>query len=150
MTGVNSTASQTSRIVALTGAGTGIGRATARAFAAEGAHVVAIGRRAEPLMETAAESDRITALTADITAEGESSRILQAVQERHGRLDVLVNNAGIVFRPRLREGCADVSWGSPGAPSPGYCGRRPSGSGSNAVQILTAAAGAAMVPSGGS
>ncbi|MFF4590395.1 SDR family NAD(P)-dependent oxidoreductase [Streptomyces sp. NPDC001388] len=82
MTGMNSTAPRTRRIVAVTGAGTGIGRATTRAFAAEDAHVVAIGRRAEPLLETAAENDRITALTADITAEGEPSRILQAVLER--------------------------------------------------------------------
>ncbi|MFH9554688.1 SDR family NAD(P)-dependent oxidoreductase [Streptomyces sp. NPDC017435] len=97
MTGMNNiTAPRSSRIVVVTGAGTGIGRTTARAFAAEGAHVVAIGRRAEPLLETAAENDRITALTADITAEGEPSRIVQAVLERHGRLDVLVNNAGIV------------------------------------------------------
>ena len=97
MTGMsNNTAPQTSRVVVVTGAGTGIGRATARTFAVEGAHVVAIGRRAEPLLETAAENDRITALTADITAEGEPARILQAVLERHGRLDVLVNNAGIV------------------------------------------------------
>ncbi|MEH0552686.1 MULTISPECIES: SDR family NAD(P)-dependent oxidoreductase [unclassified Streptomyces] len=97
MTGMsNNTTPQTSRVVVVTGAGTGIGRATARTFAVEGAHVVAIGRRAEPLLETAAENDRITALTADITAEGEPARILQAVLERHGRLDVLVNNAGIV------------------------------------------------------
>jgi NAD(P)-dependent dehydrogenase (short-subunit alcohol dehydrogenase family) len=96
MTGMNSTASQSSRIVAVTGAGTGIGRATARAFAAEGAHVVAIGRRVEPLEETAARHDRITPLPADITAEGEPDRIIRAVLETHGRLDVLVNNAGIV------------------------------------------------------
>ncbi|MFK4212682.1 SDR family NAD(P)-dependent oxidoreductase [Streptomyces sp. NPDC030920] len=96
MTGMNTTASQNSRIVVVTGAGTGIGRATARAFAAEGAHVVAIGRRAEPLGETAAGHDRITPLAADITAEGEPDRIVRAVSEAHGRLDVLVNNAGIV------------------------------------------------------
>ncbi|BFO19143.1 SDR family oxidoreductase [Streptomyces sp. KM77-8] len=96
MTGMNSTAPQSSRIVAVTGAGTGIGRATARAFAAEGAHVVAIGRRAELLRETAARHDRITPLAADITAEGEPDRIIRAVLETHGRLDVLVNNAGIV------------------------------------------------------
>lgn len=95
MTGMNSTAPQSSRVVAVTGAGTGIGRATARAFAAEGAHVVAIGRRAEPLKETAAGHDRITPLAADITAEGEPDRIIR-VLETHGRLDVLVNNAGIV------------------------------------------------------
>lgn len=84
MTGMNSTAPRTSRIVAVTGAGTGIGRATARAFAAEDAHVVAIGRRVEPLEETAAGDGRITPLTADITAEGEPHRILRAVLETHG------------------------------------------------------------------
>ncbi|MGA5758993.1 SDR family NAD(P)-dependent oxidoreductase [Nonomuraea bangladeshensis] len=90
------TAPQNSRIVVVTGAGTGIGRATARAFAAEGAHVIALGRRVEPLKETAAGHDLITPLAADITAEGEPERIIRAVQETHGRLDVLVNNAGIV------------------------------------------------------
>ncbi|MFE5215050.1 MULTISPECIES: SDR family NAD(P)-dependent oxidoreductase [unclassified Streptomyces] len=96
MTGMNRTAPPTRRIVAVTGAGTGIGRATARAFAAEGAHVVAIGRRVEPLEETAAGDARITPLAADITAEGEPCRIVEAVLEIHGRLDVFVNNAGIV------------------------------------------------------
>ncbi|MEV7440082.1 SDR family oxidoreductase [Streptomyces sp. NPDC091204] len=96
MAGMNSTAPQSNRVVVVTGGGTGIGRATARAFAAEGAHVVAIGRRAQPLEETAAQNDRITPLVADITAEGEPDRIVRTVLEAHGRLDVLVNNAGIV------------------------------------------------------
>ncbi|MFF9087444.1 SDR family NAD(P)-dependent oxidoreductase [Streptomyces sp. NPDC014991] len=96
MTGMNSTAPQSSRIVAVTGAGTGIGRATARAFAAEGAHVVAIGRRSEPLGDTAAGHDRITPLSVDITAEDGPEQIVRAVSETYGRLDVLVNNAGIV------------------------------------------------------
>jgi NAD(P)-dependent dehydrogenase (short-subunit alcohol dehydrogenase family) len=90
------TAPQNSRIVAVTRAGTGIGRATARAFAAEGAHVLAVGRRAEPLHETAAGHERITSLTADITAAGEPDRVIHTARELHGRLDVLVNNAGIV------------------------------------------------------
>lgn len=47
--GMDITAPLNSRIVVVTGAGTGIGRATARAFAAEGAHVIALGRRVEPL-----------------------------------------------------------------------------------------------------
>ncbi|MFJ3203844.1 SDR family NAD(P)-dependent oxidoreductase [Streptomyces sp. NPDC086989] len=105
MTGMNSTSSTSSthsthstsgRVVVVTGAGSGIGRATAHAFAAEGAHVIATGRRSEPLAKTAAGHDRITPLPADITAEGEPERIVRAVVERHGRLDVLVNNAGIV------------------------------------------------------
>ncbi|MFD7608902.1 SDR family NAD(P)-dependent oxidoreductase [Streptomyces mirabilis] len=96
-----STAPQSSRIVAVTGAGTGIGRATARAFAAEGAYVLAVGRRVEPLHETAAGHARITPLAADITAAGEPERIIHTARELHGRLDVLVNNAGIVHSGAL-------------------------------------------------
>ncbi|MEU7428233.1 SDR family oxidoreductase [Streptomyces sp. NPDC040750] len=102
MTGMDSsTTPQISRIVAVTGAGTGIGRATARAFAAEGAHVLAVGRRAEPLNETAAGHDRITPLAVDITAAGGPELIVRTALEMHGRLDVLVNNAGIVHSGAL-------------------------------------------------
>ena len=90
------TTPQPGRVVAVTGAGTGIGRATARAFAAEGACVLAIGRRPGPLRETAAGHERITPLAADVTAAGEPERIASVARELRGRLDVLVNNAGIV------------------------------------------------------
>lgn len=84
------------RVVVVTGAGTGIGRATARAFAGDGAEVVAIGRRIDPLRQTANGSDRITPMVVDITAGRQPERIFEAVRETYGRLDVLVNNAGIV------------------------------------------------------
>ncbi len=80
----------------VTGGGTGIGRATARAFASEGARVYVVGRRAEPLEEAAAGDAGITPVVADVTGAGEPERIVRTVLDEHGRLDVLVNNAGIV------------------------------------------------------
>ncbi len=93
---------QTPRTVVVTGAGTGIGRATARAFAAEGAHVVAVGRRPGPLSETADGHPGITALPADITAEDGPGAVVRTALERYGRLDVLVHNAAVVTAGSLR------------------------------------------------
>ncbi|MEV0241429.1 SDR family oxidoreductase [Streptomyces sp. NPDC050674] len=97
------TAPTAPRTVLVTGAGSGIGRATAHAFADEGAHVVAVGRREAPLAETAAHApSRISVLAADITADDGPETVVRTVLERHGRIDVLVNNAGIVTPRSLR------------------------------------------------
>ncbi|NEE16796.1 SDR family oxidoreductase [Streptomyces sp. SID7499] len=91
------------RTVLVTGAGSGIGRATAHAFADEGAHVVAVGRREAPLVETAGHApSRISPLVADITAADGPETVVRTALDRHGRLDVLVNNAGIVDARSLR------------------------------------------------
>ncbi|MFI6207109.1 SDR family NAD(P)-dependent oxidoreductase [Streptomyces sp. NPDC051041] len=97
------TGTATPRVVLVTGAGTGIGRATAHAFAAEGAHVVAVGRRTAPLAETAArDASRITPLALDITAPDGPGTAVRTALELHGRIDVLVNNAAIVTTESLR------------------------------------------------
>ncbi|MFE8959276.1 SDR family NAD(P)-dependent oxidoreductase [Streptomyces iakyrus] len=91
----------TDRTALITGAGSGIGRAIARALAAEGANVVVVGRRREPLEETAesieAAGGKALAVTADVARAADIEAAVAAAVEHFGSLDVAVNNAG-VFR----------------------------------------------------
>ncbi|MBD0425159.1 glucose 1-dehydrogenase [Streptomyces sp. TRM S81-3] len=91
----------TDRTALVTGAGSGIGRAVALAFAAEGANVVVAGRRREPLDETVAlieaAGGKALAVTADVARAADVQTVVDAAVERFGSLDVAVNNAG-VFR----------------------------------------------------
>ncbi|MFE5831439.1 MULTISPECIES: SDR family NAD(P)-dependent oxidoreductase [unclassified Streptomyces] len=91
----------TDRVVLVTGAGSGLGRAVALAFAAEGAKVVAAGRTAETLEETAAligaAGGTAAAVTADVTDAASTRELVRRTVELFGGLDVAVNNAG-VFR----------------------------------------------------
>lgn len=82
------------RAVIVTGAGSGIGRAAALAFARAGADVLGVGRREEALRDTAALHPGIAFLAADVRADQAPRAIVDAAVGRWGRLDVLVNNAG--------------------------------------------------------
>ncbi|TDD20047.1 SDR family oxidoreductase [Nonomuraea diastatica] len=82
------------KAVIVTGAGTGIGRAAALAFARAGAHVLGVGRRADVLRETADQHPGIAVRAADVRGEHAPGTIVGAAIERWGRLDVLVNSAG--------------------------------------------------------
>ncbi len=84
------------QVAIVSGGGTGLGRASALELAACGARVVVCGRRAEPLEQTAASADggRVEARVCDIREEEAVSALVDGVLERHGRIDVLVNNAG--------------------------------------------------------
>jgi NAD(P)-dependent dehydrogenase (short-subunit alcohol dehydrogenase family) len=82
------------RVVIVTGAGSGIGRATAIAFAQAGAHVLGVGRREANLHQTARAHPPITAFVADICADGTPATVINEAIDRWGRVDVLVNNAG--------------------------------------------------------
>lgn len=87
----------TGTVVAITGATAGIGRATARALVAEGAHVVLLGRRQERLDELVAElgEDRVATMAGDVADPAVNAAMVAAAQERFGRIDSLVANAGI-------------------------------------------------------
>jgi NAD(P)-dependent dehydrogenase (short-subunit alcohol dehydrogenase family) len=79
----------------VTGGGTGIGRGIAQLLAAEGAKVVVAARREAPLKETCALApDTISHVLMDLTKSEERAAALQAVIDRHGKLDILVSNAG--------------------------------------------------------
>src|SRR6202041_1956066 len=90
--------SMSASVVLITGALTGIGRATALAFAQEGARIVVSGRRDEPghaltqeLRSLGVEAEFIRA---DVRDEGEVRSLIDKTVARYGRLDVAVNNAG--------------------------------------------------------
>lgn len=85
------------RSILITGAGSGIGRATARAFLAAGWRVALVGRREEALRETAGAATALI-LPCDVTNPGQVDAAFAQVEADWGRLDVLFNNAGMSLK----------------------------------------------------
>lgn len=83
------------KVAVVTGGSSGIGLAIARELAAEGATVVIAGRRQEQLDEAVrALGGRVSAMQADVSKPAELEALTARIRERHGRIDVLVANAG--------------------------------------------------------
>ena len=83
------------RAAVVTGAASGIGAAIATAFAAEGARVLAVDLPQAPFDETVADHPSITVFAQDVAVEGAAERIVAAATDAFGKLEILVNNAGI-------------------------------------------------------
>jgi NAD(P)-dependent dehydrogenase (short-subunit alcohol dehydrogenase family) len=101
-----SNADMTGRIVLITGATGGIGRATAVGIARLGATVVIVGRDSERARTAVAQIRHLSAnpavevMLADLSSQAEIHRLARDFMDRHGRLDVLINNVGALFAQR--------------------------------------------------
>jgi NAD(P)-dependent dehydrogenase (short-subunit alcohol dehydrogenase family) len=97
----------TGQVIVITGGGRGIGRATALEFAAEGATCVLAGRRMDALetaaLECTSSGGNGDAVHCDVAIDGDLRALVDHAMSRHGRIDVLVNNAGVVSGGRLDE-----------------------------------------------
>ncbi len=94
-----------SKVILITGASSGIGRATALGLAREGHHVVIGARREDRLKELAAEIEQaggsVDARRLDVTDGADVVAFAEEAAQRHGRVDVIVNNAGVMPLSRL-------------------------------------------------
>jgi NAD(P)-dependent dehydrogenase (short-subunit alcohol dehydrogenase family) len=101
------------RIALITGAGSGIGLAMARLFAQEGAHVLVNDLHKEAADAAAhqlrASGGTATALAGDVTSAADAVALLAAIKNQHGKLHVLVNNAGLNVRSDFRH-MTDDDW----------------------------------------
>ncbi|HET8701942.1 MAG TPA: SDR family oxidoreductase [Nitrococcus sp.] len=95
------------QVVVITGASSGIGRATARAFAARGANVVLAARTERSLQEAAAECEaaggRTLVVPTDVTDEAATRALAQRAVDHFGRLDIWINNAGVMIYGRFED-----------------------------------------------
>ena len=99
------------KVAVVTGASSGIGEATVRSLAAEGAAVVAGARRKERLdglvKEVTQGGGKALAVACDVTDEGQAHALVRRAIEEFGRIDILVNNAGVMLLSTVGKGLSD-------------------------------------------
>ena len=97
------------QIALVTGGGTGIGKAIAKAMLAEGAKVIIVGRKEEVLKEAQTELGSGTEIkVCDVTQEEQVNKVYADIMTNHGRIDILINNAGMAARAKSYEMSYDM------------------------------------------
>lgn len=100
--------SQESKVIVITGASSGIGEAAARLLAKQGHHLVLGARRTERLEKLVNDlGNNALAVTCDVTKRADVDALIQSAVDQFGRVDVLVNNAGIMPLSFLAQGKVD-------------------------------------------
>lgn len=98
------------RVALVTGGGSGLGRVVARALLADGYRVVLAGRRGDALVATADGHPHALAVPTDVADPASVDALFARVRAEHGRLDVLVNNAGVLGPAGLPDEIAVADW----------------------------------------
>ena len=97
------------QVALVTGGGTGIGKAIAQAMLAEGAKIIIVGRKEEVLKEAQTElGSGVEIMVCDVTQETQVDKIYENILSSHGRLDILINNAGMAARAKSYEMSYDM------------------------------------------
>jgi NADP-dependent 3-hydroxy acid dehydrogenase YdfG len=101
------------KVALITGASSGIGEATALAFAEQGAHVVLVARRQDRLQDLSQRIEqkgvRALPIAADASNEEEVHKVVQQAKDQFGRLDIVVNNAGVMLLGKI-DGANTDEW----------------------------------------
>jgi NADP-dependent 3-hydroxy acid dehydrogenase YdfG len=99
------------KVVVITGASSGIGEATAEALAGEGATIVVAARREERLSDLVeklnGDGGKALAVECDVTDEEQAHALIQRAKDEFGRVDILINNAGVMQLSKIEKGLSD-------------------------------------------
>src|SRR5882724_8684035 len=95
------------KVIIITGGSSGIGKALAEKFGREGAKLIITGRRKELLEDAAAELQlygiEVSHVVADASIEADCANVVDTAIRKYGKIDVLINNAGISMRARFED-----------------------------------------------
>ena len=97
------------QVALVTGGGTGIGKAIAQAMHKEGAKIIIVGRKEEILKQAQAElGSDVEMMTCDVTQEDQVKKVYENIMSNHGKIDILINNAGMAAKAKSYEMSYDL------------------------------------------